>query len=522
MAAARAAGVPDFQLFGEVFIANAIDLVPFVRDRGLPNLLDFPLQEALAGFAGGDAGARGIATRLGDDDYFRLADGRAPVPPTFLGNHDMGRAALKIQERSHVSGDVLLRRTLLGHDLLYLLRGAPTVLYGDEVGLVGRGGDQQARQDLFPTQVDEWRTQERIGSGPIGGGSSFDQPSHPVAQRLRALAALRAAHPALSTGGTAVRLAQGSVLVVSRFDAAARREYVAAFNSGTSQARVTVATSTPRTTWTTLLGTGTATGSLTLTIPPLSSLLLRADAALPARRPARPVLRVAGDNLTEFWQLSATSAGAASVTFAREAADGRLAAPRGRRLAGVPRVPRRGALPPQRARPPRRDRARVGREHVHIQGRALHRQETVGPESRAGGEGRNVMKGRIWGVAVAAVLLLTVPSALGSHTPPPTGVTVAGSLQSELGCAGDWDPACAATGLAYDAGDDAWQATFSLPAGSFEYKAALNGSWTENYGAHAVSRTAPTSRCRWPRRARSPSSTTTRRTGSPTPSPRRS
>ena len=316
MAAARAAGVPDFQLFGEVFISNAIDLVPFVRDRGLPNLLDFPLQEALAGFAGGDAGARGIATRLGDDDYFRLADGRAPVPPTFLGNHDMGRAALKIQERSHVSGDALLRRTLLGHDLLYLLRGAPTVLYGDEVGLVGRGGDQQARQDLFPTQVDEWKTQERIGSGPIGGGSSFAQPNHPVAQRLRALAALRVAHPALSTGGTAVRRAQGSVLVVSRFDAAARREYVAAFNSGTSQARVTVATSTPGTTWTTLLGTGTATGSLTLTIPPLSSLLLRADETLPSRRPARPVLRVAGDNLTDFWQLSATSPGAASVTFA--------------------------------------------------------------------------------------------------------------------------------------------------------------------------------------------------------------
>ena len=96
------------------------------------------------------------------------------------------------------------------------------------------------------------------------------------------------------------------------------------------------------------------------------------------------------------------------------------------------------------------------------------------------------MKGRIWGVAVAAALLLTVPSAMGSDTPPPTGVTIAGSLQSELGCPGDWDPACAASGLAYDAGDDAWQATFSLQAGSFEYKAALNGGWTENYGAHAT------------------------------------
>ena len=68
----------------------------------------------------------------------------------------------------------------------------------------------------------------------------------------------------------------------------------------------------------------------------------------------------------------------------------------------------------------------------------------------------------------------------------PTSVTVAGDLQSEAGCAGDWDPACAATHLAYDASDDVWQGTFSLPAGNYQYKAALNDSWDENYGLHAV------------------------------------
>jgi glucan 1,4-alpha-glucosidase len=41
------------------------------------------------------------------------------------------------------------------------------------------------------------------------------------------------------------------------------------------------------------------------------------------------------------------------------------------------------------------------------------------------------------------------------------------------------------THLTYDASDDVWQGTFSLPAGSYEYKAALNDSWTENYGLHA-------------------------------------
>ena len=68
----------------------------------------------------------------------------------------------------------------------------------------------------------------------------------------------------------------------------------------------------------------------------------------------------------------------------------------------------------------------------------------------------------------------------------PTFVTIAGSLQSELGCAGDWDPGCAATHLVYDATDDVWQHSFTIPAGSYEYKAALNDSWPLNYGANAV------------------------------------
>ncbi len=72
-----------------------------------------------------------------------------------------------------------------------------------------------------------------------------------------------------------------------------------------------------------------------------------------------------------------------------------------------------------------------------------------------------------------------------SDTPNPASVTLVGSLQSELGCPGDWQPECAATHLAYDAGDDKWQGVFPVPAGSYEYKTALNNSWDENYGANA-------------------------------------
>ena len=87
--------------------------------------------------------------------------------------------------------------------------------------------------------------------------------------------------------------------------------------------------------------------------------------------------------------------------------------------------------------------------------------------------------------ALAAAFLLLIPSALASHTPAPAAVTVAGSLQGELGCPGDWQPECDATQLAYDPGDGVWQGAWTVPAGSHEYKAALNESWDENYGAGA-------------------------------------
>lgn len=67
----------------------------------------------------------------------------------------------------------------------------------------------------------------------------------------------------------------------------------------------------------------------------------------------------------------------------------------------------------------------------------------------------------------------------------PDLVVIPGTIQSVLGCPGDWQPDCEATALTYDADDDLWQATFDLPAGDYEYKVALNGTWDVNYGVNA-------------------------------------
>jgi glycosidase len=359
LAAAREAGVPDFQLFGEAFITNAIELSSYVRDRGLPNVLDFPMQDALARFAGGSAGAAGITTRLHDDDYFIATNGARHVPPTFLGNHDIGRAALQVRDKGIGAGGPLLQKTLLAYDLLYLLRGAPVVYYGDEFGIVGRGGDKEARHDLFATQVAEWRSEERVGSGPIGNGSSFDIGGHPIAERLRVLGALRELHPVLSTGATIVRRATRNVLAVSRIDAAGRREYLALFNAGGSAARITIATATPQAEWGRLLGTttpasSTRSGALTLTIPAFSSALLAASRPIPTTRPARPRLTIARDSLSDLVRLSAAAGSAPlSVAFAVR----RAGASRWTRIAADDSPPYRTFLDPAQYR--RRERVHV-------------------------------------------------------------------------------------------------------------------------------------------------------------------
>jgi pullulanase len=92
--------------------------------------------------------------------------------------------------------------------------------------------------------------------------------------------------------------------------------------------------------------------------------------------------------------------------------------------------------------------------------------------------------------AALVLLSLLLPAATGrvafaADTPDPARVTLAGSLESEIGCSGDWQPDCALAHLAYDKEDGVWQGSWSVPAGSYEYKVALNDSWTENYGLHA-------------------------------------
>ncbi|MFN2320122.1 MAG: hypothetical protein ABR500_10635, partial [Dermatophilaceae bacterium] len=62
-------------------------------------------------------------------------------------------------------------------------------------------------------------------------------------------------------------------------------------------------------------------------------------------------------------------------------------------------------------------------------------------------------------------------------------LTAPGSFQSELGCAGDWQPDCMRPWLQDPDGDGTSTFTTSLiPAGDYEGKVAHGLTWDENYG----------------------------------------
>jgi hypothetical protein len=236
----------------------------------------------------------------------------------------MGRAAYEIATQgAGLSGVALLSHLELGYDLLYLMRGAPVVYYGDEVGMIGTGGDQQARQDMFPTQVTDWQTQPRAGGPPIGKGSSFDVTTNPIEDELKQLSRLREENPALATGWTIPRYAKGGVLVVSRIDPATKREYVEAFNNGPTGVSVDVQTSTAGS-WTTLLpagtpsstSTSTASGRLHVIVGADTVTLLKANGTVFSAAPPRPKLTVGTDLLSGLSVATATVSGAAPVSVA--------------------------------------------------------------------------------------------------------------------------------------------------------------------------------------------------------------
>lgn len=77
---------------------------------------------------------------------------------------------------------------------------------------------------------------------------------------------------------------------------------------------------------------------------------------------------------------------------------------------------------------------------------------------------------RSWHCLAAVAGLLVLPHGATAAT-----VGLISDFQSELGCAGDFDPACPITQLTPPVQDTVWRKTLNLPTGGWSYKVAVDG-----------------------------------------------
>ena len=217
---AKAQGIPDFYMFGEVAEDTSRPITShYMTHDDVQGVLDFPFQTAATKFANSGPTAD-LGAFFRDDDWYTDGDSNVYNLPTFLGNHDKGRIGMFIRNANAGASEAeLLQRDRLAHALMYFSRGNPVVYYGDEQGFTGNGGDQDARQDMFPSQSPQYNNQDDPIPGDDGAGKNDDigsdatpmddnfDPSHPLYRELGRLAAVTRQPP-----DAAQRRAAGPVL----------------------------------------------------------------------------------------------------------------------------------------------------------------------------------------------------------------------------------------------------------------------------------------------------------------------
>ena len=120
----------------------------------LPSVLDFSFARAVIDVVANGAPTDELAKLFRADPLYEGGAEAALQLPTFIGNHDAGRFGAFLRRfKPDISADEQLHRDMLAHAMLLTLRGVPTIYYGDEQGFAGKGGDQDARQDMFQARL---------------------------------------------------------------------------------------------------------------------------------------------------------------------------------------------------------------------------------------------------------------------------------------------------------------------------------------------------------------------------------
>ena len=292
---AKAEGIDNFFMFGEVYSGDPEYLSFFTTEAKLQSVLDFAFQGTVQSTVAGGGTPESLRNLFLADDLYADHDSDASTLMNFIGNHDMGRIGYFLGGQDTAAN---LKKAKLAHSMMYFLRGVPVIYYGDEQGFTGSGdgSDQWSRQNMFPAQVAEYQTEVQIGTSATPADDNFDT-EHPIYLALAEYAQVLREHPTLRQGVQHERYAQSGTkgaYVVSRVHPELQIEYLVAFN--TSNIPTTVSIPAASNGYTAVYGAeGDALitdGDVELSIPGFGTVIYKADEPL-ASSP-KPVIELTG------------------------------------------------------------------------------------------------------------------------------------------------------------------------------------------------------------------------------------
>ena len=272
---ARAKGIPNFHIFGEVYqdTMEPGTLAVHTRVDRYPAVLDFAFRAAALQTLGGEKGTEVWERLFFGDALYEGGPDSAIQLPTFVSNHDAGRFSMFVRRAlPKASDEEVLERVALGHAMLLMLRGVPTIYSGDEQGFVSDEGDQAAREDMFPSRVASYNDNRLLGTQSTTAASNFDQ-DHPLYRLIATLAKLRSETPALRRGRQVVRESgqKPGMFAASRFAPETGKEVVLLFNTSSQAISQNVKVEVASQRFSALAGQcateAAAPGSLRVTLP---------------------------------------------------------------------------------------------------------------------------------------------------------------------------------------------------------------------------------------------------------------
>jgi neopullulanase len=275
LARAKAKGIPNFHIFGEI---GGIGLEPgklavHTWVAGFPSVLDFAFHQAVVNTVAGPSGTNHLNELFAGDPLYKGGVAAAIQLPTWVSNHDDGRIGWFVRKAfPNASDDEVLKRVRLAHAMLFTLRGVPVLYAGDEQGFAGDGWDQDAREDMFASKTAVYNDNKLIGTSSTTAQANFNA-GHPLYKFFAEMAALRRAHPALRRGSQIVRnySDKPGLFAVTRKTGA--EEVLIVFNTSNAPLSANVEIDPHSSSLSTLLGqcpvTPTVPGAVAVTLAPL-------------------------------------------------------------------------------------------------------------------------------------------------------------------------------------------------------------------------------------------------------------